>query len=299
MSEINTPVLTYNWNTKGAAYVVKYNEFDVVALNRTGSLPVTYIPEGIDHSEIPLEKVRECEEKFYDFFSSQKDPNLVRVVQYAAIYQMFSAFDVTAYGQKNVANKPTQDVTTDYSSKLLTAILNYKGSTEPSFADILSNYREGEDADNSAFMSAFVKILSFGGFESAINAVKPKILAISDRFGSQGMAVLSFIMGHPRLDRDFSYNTAQISENSVTEIVEWYQANSEHFQKINQNIDQLGISRKEVMDTYVNSYSGSHTDWIKTPSVVVSWNSDSLMYYGGHNIGARMLGLQVDRSLVS
>jgi len=297
--EINTPSLTFNWNTKGAAYVVKYNEFDVVALNRTGSLPVTYIPEGIDHSEIPFEKVRECEEKFYDFFSSLKDPNLVRVVQYAAIYQIFSAFDVTAYGQKNVANKPTQDVTAEYSNKLLSAILNYKGSAEPSFADILSNYREGEDADNSAFMSAFVKILSSGGFESAINAVKPKISTISDRFGSQGMEVLSFIMGHPRFDRDFSYNTAQISENSVTEIVEWYQANNEHFQNINQNIDQLGISRKEVMDKYVNSYNGSHEDWIKTPSIVISWSTDSTFSTGGHNIDARMLGLQVDRSLVS
>jgi hypothetical protein len=301
VKEIKTQSLTFNWNTKGAAYVAKYNEFDVVSLNRTGSLPVTYIPEGIEHSKIPFKKVRVCEEKFYDFFSSLKDPNLIRVVQYAAIYQMFSAFDVSANGHSNYTSKPSVDVPYEYSNKLLYKILGYNKSSskKPSLGDILANYQEDDDSDRSGIYAALAKILYSNEFDDGINSVKPKISAISEKFGSEGMAILSFVMGHPRLDRDFSYNSNQISENSVLEIVKWYQSNNKNFQTINQNINKLGIDRKAVMDEYVNSYSNCRADWIKTPSIVISWNTDSTFVSGGHNIDAKMLGLKVDKSLAS
>ncbi len=293
MEEINTSTLTFNWNTKGAAYIVNYNDFDIVALNRTGSLPVTYIPEGIDKSQIPFNKVRECEDKFYDFFSSLKDPNLVRVVQYAAIYQMFSAYNVTADGQQNIAVKPERDVSTEYSNKLLTAIMFYNTNTKNPFAGIFSNYQAGSDAYNNALSTAFAKL----DLDPAIDAVKSKISELG--LVGEGRKILSFVIGHPRLDREFSYNSSMISEEGISEIMDWYSTKTENFQIINQYIDLLGISRKEVMDEYVKSFSDSHQDWIKTPSIVISWSKDSSFSVGGHNIDSRMLGLRVDKSLAS
>lgn len=83
--------LTFNWNTKGATYSVDRRGRVVAALNRTGSLPVTYIPEGLDPEEMP-EEVLQAEDLAYEKFGRQSDPNLVRVVQYASLYQIFSSY---------------------------------------------------------------------------------------------------------------------------------------------------------------------------------------------------------------
>lgn len=83
--------LTYNWNTAGAGYVIQdMNQWDVFAINRTGSLPVSYIPEGME-GKVP-ERVNEAEELAYDFFAELNNPELVREVQYATIYQIFRYF---------------------------------------------------------------------------------------------------------------------------------------------------------------------------------------------------------------
>lgn len=83
--------LTYNWNTAGAGYVIQNkNALDVFAVNRTGSLPVSYIPEGME--ETVNDKIVEAEELAYDFFSELNSPELVREVQYATIYQIFRYF---------------------------------------------------------------------------------------------------------------------------------------------------------------------------------------------------------------
>jgi hypothetical protein len=85
--------LVYNWNTKGAGYLVKSGDANYFALNRAGALPVTYIPTGMDSSDAGAD-VMSAEDVAYDYFAHTSDPNLVRVVQYAALYQIFSAFDV-------------------------------------------------------------------------------------------------------------------------------------------------------------------------------------------------------------
>ena len=58
--------LTYNWNTAGAGYVIKnWDGLDIYAVNRTGSLPVSFIPEGMEGKVNP--KVNEAEELAFDF----------------------------------------------------------------------------------------------------------------------------------------------------------------------------------------------------------------------------------------
>lgn len=90
--EVNT--LTYNWNTSGAGYVIQNDgDFDIYAINRTGCLPVSFIPSGME-GKID-QKVNDAEELAYDFFSDLQNVDLVRVVQYAAIYQIASHFKPT------------------------------------------------------------------------------------------------------------------------------------------------------------------------------------------------------------
>jgi hypothetical protein len=91
---LRTKSMIYNWNTKGAGYEVNAGEYKLMALYRTGALPVTYIPEEMGETDEVPPHIIEAEDEGYDYFAGVSDPNLVRVVQYAAMYQIFSAFDV-------------------------------------------------------------------------------------------------------------------------------------------------------------------------------------------------------------
>lgn len=88
--DLDANQLTYNWNTAGAGYVIEGDNYDIFAVNRTGSLPVSYIPGGMEGRVD--QKVYEAEEMAYDFFSGLNSPELARVVQYATFYQIFSYF---------------------------------------------------------------------------------------------------------------------------------------------------------------------------------------------------------------
>ena len=88
----NAKRLTFNWNTKGVGYTVQGESPGVFALTRTGSLPVSYIPESIltdDRAEGAAAEIFPYEEKGHAFFAGQSDPNLVRVAQYTGFYQVF------------------------------------------------------------------------------------------------------------------------------------------------------------------------------------------------------------------
>lgn len=93
MHDLEVSQLTYNWNTEGVGYIVEDSDYSVYALNRTGSLPVSYIPgDATQTSE--QDPVYQAEQNAYNFFSSLSNPELVKVVQYAAMYQIFQNFDI-------------------------------------------------------------------------------------------------------------------------------------------------------------------------------------------------------------
>ena len=93
MHDLRVSELTYNWNTEGVGYIVEDSEYSVYALNRTGSLPVSYIPgDATQTSE--QDPVYQAEQNAYNFFSTLSNPDLAKVVQYAAMYQIFQNFDI-------------------------------------------------------------------------------------------------------------------------------------------------------------------------------------------------------------
>lgn len=93
-NDLGVSELTYNWNTAGAGYVIQNDgDFDIYAINRTGCLPVSFIPSGMEGKMD--QEVNDAEELAYDFFSDLQNVDLVRVVQYAAIYQIASHFKAT------------------------------------------------------------------------------------------------------------------------------------------------------------------------------------------------------------
>ncbi len=93
MHDLGVSQLTYNWNTEGVGYIVEDSEYSVYALNRTGSLPVSYIP-GDATQTVEQDPVYQAEQNAYNFFSSLSNPELAKVVQYAAMYQIFQNYDI-------------------------------------------------------------------------------------------------------------------------------------------------------------------------------------------------------------
>ncbi len=293
--ELNTPVLTFNWNTKGAAYTTRFGDYNVVALNRTGSLPVTYIPEGIDASQVPIDAVRQSESKFYDFFSHLTDPNLIRVVEYASLYQIFSAFNIDAPKFKNTALRPSNDVTTDEATRLVNDLHNK--SLVATTVNLDNSVLQADDG----ILRAYLQIVRKAEASQAVEQLETELDPLYRRYGAEGLKILGYLLGHPRLDggEHFSYNSSLISDDDISAIMKWGEAHTDLFKTLNSGLELFGYSRQKIRDDYVAAWTESQKDWIKTPSVVVSWASDSTIMTGGHNIEARMLGVEADAKLVA
>lgn len=95
---LNTGQVTYNWNTSGFGYMVPFGGIEILAVQRTGALPISYIPGGVDEttSDPSAAAAREAEEIYWDFFAQTRDPNLHRAAEYTALYQIFRRFPVEA-----------------------------------------------------------------------------------------------------------------------------------------------------------------------------------------------------------
>lgn len=90
LQDIGTNELTFNWNTAGAAYTIEEDPYTILAVNRTGSLPVSYIPAGMEGQT--NDEILDAEELGYDFFSNLNNRELARVVQYTTLYQIFQFY---------------------------------------------------------------------------------------------------------------------------------------------------------------------------------------------------------------
>ena len=106
MKDLNVSQLTYNWNTSGLGYIVEDDGYNIYALNRTGALPVSYIPGDADEISAD-DKTYLAEETAYDFFAELSNPYLVRVVQYMSLYQIFSNFNVRVRTTTPLFNEST------------------------------------------------------------------------------------------------------------------------------------------------------------------------------------------------
>lgn len=95
LHHLGSESLVFNYNSATAAQLINTDDgIKVYGAARTSVLPIAYFP---DHSEPQSKhrlKVSKAEQVACDWFGSQSDPHLVRVVQYTILLQVFNAFDV-------------------------------------------------------------------------------------------------------------------------------------------------------------------------------------------------------------
>ena len=296
---LNTQGVTFNWNTKGAAYLISYDDYEVTALNRTGALPVSYFPEG-DIDEYSEKQAKKMEEIAYDYFANQNDPNLIRVVQYAALYQIFSNYGVGCYSsyQYNISKHTDRTVEKQFhgeAKKFLNLLLssNLDEITQSAFTDY-----NPQDELEEFYLELLIKPSFISKLEQLINIVE----SIKSQYGGDGIAIFSYMIANPRdlegLDNIPLSNPYQFDEHSV----EYLFSSSYDFLEIYKyvrrfNLNHFDFQIEEIYKKLVSINETSSRDWIKTPTILISWNLDSLVSMGGHNLNSRVVPFQVDKSL--
>jgi len=281
--------LTYNWNTKGVGFTVNFGPVTFLALNRTGALPVSYIPEGLGRA---ANNVAAAEDTGYNYFSSLGDANLARVVQYAALYQIFSAFDVAH------SNKPIP--ADSYPDQLL----------ESMTTELNNSLKAASDSELENITAQLVPSLRLALDEWITTSMKAELEDIKKEL-NQAMVSKGYRPGTREYTEKFDYVLSEVKKEQEDKVKEHLaklikeqlvQAKTDTPSK-DKNDDGLKtevLSRyaqlKQMPERYSATIDRRAQGWIHTPVVVVSWNKE-LSFVGGHNLNARVSKIKVDETL--
>lgn len=267
---LHAGTVTYNWNTRGAGYVADENGYRVYALNRTGALPVSYFA-GDEQSK--SEETNNAEEVAYEYFASLNDPNLARVVQYAALYQLFREFGVgipSAVGEQKDAHEALRDQT----ERMLELL-----------ASLPAEKVQAANASDSSFAV-------FAYAVSAINAIR----AVSEERGLQVLAA-RLSRGRPtqaQLAADaVLYERAFVGDSirdelSTEDRIAAMAMRDERIitRALQTTLESLPVEiTNRARETFVVASARPAGRWIRTASVVQS-TSAKLTWIGGHNLDA-------------
>jgi len=305
MDELDVTNLTFNWNTTGAVYNVPYGSYEVIGFNRTGSLPVSYFPEGLEDTEMDEETIETAEETGYNFFSQLNNPDLVRVSQYAGIYQIFSNYGIQSDERLKNGKKPSRNPLARHYTNLYRQILELS-STEISelgekvevdfsneivkLQNQLEETENEEEYDSLTYSMLLLELIKESSGETMVqnlDTLQKSLRLVSEYFEIEEIASLN---ANPREigkheSEEKAYASFFISETF-----------SEFFDDT--ILDYLSMGKDKVMSDYIKGYEDSKSDWIKTPSIVLSWSKrDSAFSVGGHNLESKMTNFRIDRSL--
>ena len=264
LAAAKTNLVTYNWNTKGVGYTDNAGGYDVVAFGRTGALPVDYLGERDN-------RMRAFEDRGYDYFAGVTgDPNLARVVQYAGLYQVWRHFDIKATWQRSTRSHDGPEALVPMVVRALEAVRDYddaaiarmvEGEIDPFFKEQAEKFKEIHTT------LGVISRTGNDGFEQLARAlVRPR----------ETMQQLSMSQGQEAV-----LGLAQaISRNEVVRMV-------------------LRRGNGTAAKLYSTADSKDEPDsWIKTPSIVLSWQSgEGEQGEGGHSLSSRITRTVIDDSL--
>ncbi|MFM0224074.1 hypothetical protein [Paraburkholderia dipogonis] len=252
--------VTFNWNTKGAGYATQRGDFDVYALHRTGALPIDYLAR--DDSNM-----RNAEDVAYDWFSTLGDANLARVVQYAALYQLFVHYDIHAKAESE-PQKPGANQLHEQTDGLIRWFLAID------FAAYANDSMDEDSRNEFARMSA------------AQSALRTYLQTATD---AQKDALVD-IIADPSTFRAAVGKDDEQTQKMIELSVKTSEA-------IALTLDSR--ARADAARIYIHAWDERPSNqWIRTPSIVLS-SAQRLgsNITGGHNLSAAILEYQTDSTV--
>lgn len=289
MRHLKVNEITYNWNTKGAGYGVEAGPYAILALNRTGALPVSYIPgDGAGAGAVMA-----AEDTAYNYFAGLGDPNLTRVVQYAGIYQAFMNCKVGTPAPRPPDATPR---------------------VNPLLLDEMVRVYERLNAASPAQLATLAAPL----IEKDMDLTEKEFAAEIRKLEKQKGVTLPADQRARILDEAMTENRKKITSHYVEKLStsrNTIRARVAASPNLREGLGDFLVSQEGEAEQLAADYLRSITDlvairdsmvrngvaaargWIHTPAVVVSWNvatGESVNYIGGHNLDATISVFRTD-----
>lgn len=330
--DLGVSELTYNWNTAGAGYIMDGDDgLRIYAVNRTGALPVSYIPGKTDDIQ-ENDPIFLAEENAYEFYSNLSSPELVKVVQYASMYQIFTNFGI--HVQSDSQSYPNSVTTNnlDYKAEAILKSLcdlrkTYSNSI-PDLSDLLntgSNGRKNKyDTEQEQRIRAYYKKIyeEFAAdldikvsdkkfwsrlSEEAADNYLSKLDSVIDLLyenrnaeanGKPFLRVVGHYLVNPReIDFEELIGNNHLSDNQYCQytalLVNEY---SDQLKRYNEIMSIASL--EETKAIYLKENGEKSLVWQKCPTIVESWNAeDSVNMTGGHNLNSRVTPIKVNKEM--
>ncbi|WP_104978933.1 hypothetical protein [Sorangium cellulosum] len=264
-SHVGAQSLTFNWNTYGMGAALDFGSHELITFRSTGALPVTYIA--------PEKPTDTYEDEAYGYFREMNDPNLVRVAQYAAFYQLFRRFEVpTRAPAPRVASDAQRRVLKEETLKLL------KGLRDASNDELLEATKRGF-AELTAAEPEERRIRIQRGAAAMLANMASRLRTLG---AGSGDAALDQLASDIALPREAGEEVGVILTRALAPEL------GDKPELIGQLLRRI-TDLDAVKNRYVKAATLRKGTWIHTPTAVVSWNEVPLNdAVGGHNLDARV-----------
>jgi hypothetical protein len=261
--------LTYNWNTRGLGAAIELGRYDMMAFRGTGALPVSYIA---------AKSTTQHEEAGYRFFAASHDPNLARVAEYAALYQILHRFKVPT-------RKPAPQTSTDAQQLVIASAARAMLDTLRSapVADLLRAAKQTIAHHAKGAPLAKREMIELSG-AIILREMQLKARSLDDD-------AIAAIATRAVASRDITKDAGVVFGPLLTQRI---RAMSEIVPAL---LAEL-TDREALLKRYGAAATVAPGAWIHTPTVVLSSNSGALSdVTGGHNLDAHVARLRASNTV--
>lgn len=286
--------LVYNWNTANTMYAIDQPSHTIYTLNRTGALPVSYF-----NSQERSESIGSVyERQAGNYFAHCRNTDIARVVQYTALYQLFMDNGIHYKGKlipssfpKNkpyLLAKPCRELMDKLKSLSDSqiehicdslALIHFRAYGEK---EIQNQLRQNEQEYHFTYTEEHQREI----YRSA--SQNQKQYMVNEFINVRSLLNSLSAEKYDKLIRYLSYPRGTLVNNQ-----ERYNRMLQA-QKVNHllrtigknNLPLLGYDLSKVRDYYVSNLSNSGSRYLKTPSVIITYND--MLTTGGHNISSKI-----------
>ncbi len=286
--------LVYNWNTANTMYAIDLPEYTIYTLNRTGALPVSYFHSQSSGTSVGAQYERQAG----NYFARVGNTDIARVVQYVALYQLFMDNGITYKGKllhsafpsqkPYLLTKPCRDLMdvlknlTDSQIEAISdslAVLHFAAYGE---AQVNKQLRQNERDYNFTYTDEHTRDIYRNvnqneqrSLVEEFRGVRSMLKGLSEEEYTKLVRYLAYPRGTTINSRE-TYNR-MLRAQKVNHLLRHVGKN---------NLPLLGVDLAKVRDYFVGSLRNSGGRYLKTPSVIVTYND--LNTTGGHNISSKI-----------
>lgn len=283
--------LVYNWNTQNAMYAIDMEGFTIYTLNRTGSLPVSYF----NSPERSVSIGRRYENQAYDYFATIGNTDLARVVQYTALYQLFMDNGISYSGNihsafpankpylllaptrnllnifKNLKDTEITYLTDSIASKNFAAFQKNQVTKEINKTEVRYNFKYSPKQREEIYQNVLAD--SKKKLKDDFFGIRQMLKGLS----TEKFEKLAKYLAYPRGTRNFNQETyhTMMQAQRINQLMRSIGKN---------NLSILNLDLNDVKNFYVNHLANSSARYLKTPSIIVTYND--LLTTGGHNLSS-------------